>query len=166
MYFLSDTSVDCPLQNSVNYVFMGFSESRKRLDYSRILCHQKDNFLGIAHQKATSFLSKFAGKRKKSCLCKKPINNESDTILRRKNNSRVALLNSYTRKARRTRGTSLIPPQKISKATVTQKAKIAHKKLTSQLLRRGSTQRVSLCVPFLPYFFRQGKKYEPLKVPL
>ena len=65
MYFLSNTRVDFPVWNSVNSVFMGFSENGKHLKYRRFLCYQKDNFLEIAYQKAMSFLLKTLYKARK-----------------------------------------------------------------------------------------------------
>ena len=78
------TSVDFSVRNSVNLVFMGFLEKIKRLEYSRFLCHQKNNFLGFAHQKSHILFMKECGNKKKMCFCKKPISLETKKFIMEK----------------------------------------------------------------------------------
>ena len=86
--------------------------------------------------------------------------NASDKILRRKTNSRVTLLYFLQREARRTCRKAILPPQKISKVTVAQEAKIARRKLSSQLLRRGDILKGQrpFKAAFFGTFFAERKK--------
>ena len=105
---------------------------------------------------------KECGNMKKDKLLQKAHKNVSNKALHRKINYRVTSLHFLQRKVRRTCGKSFAPPQKISKATVTQEAKYAHQ--TSYITTFAAKERIPkenhvfLWAAFFGTFFAERKK--------